>query len=165
MKILIAIDDHHYADLLADFIEQHSWADNSVFRVIHVLWAPREQSASAALREAVEQDMERATELMTDMCQRLSQKFPKCQFESLILEGKPAERILEMSKAWPADVLIVGNRARRGLPLFFLGSVSSALVHAASCSVFVVKDKQALEKSTKSTANKKADKALTKTLN
>ncbi len=143
MNVLLAIDDSHFASLIADFVEKHIWPENSTFRIIHILsFMPPEAKASQALREVVDRDMERAAELVEGVAQRLKQRFPSFRFEELVLEGKPAERILDMCKGWPADVLVVGNHRRKGLPLFFLGSVSTALVNVAPCSVLVVKDPQ-----------------------
>lgn len=143
MNILLAIDDSHFASLIADFVEKHTWPEESTFRVIHILsWVPREAKASQLVRETVDRDTEKGAQMVADVCRRLEKRFPGFRIEQLVLEGKPAERILEMSKGWPADVLVVGNHARKGLPLFILGSVSTALVNAAPCSVLVVKDPQ-----------------------
>ncbi len=52
--------------------------------------------------------------------------------------GSPGRRICEAAKAWNADLIVMGNRGRSGLNELLLGSVSSYVMHHASCSVFIV---------------------------
>ncbi|MNL45759.1 Universal stress protein F [compost metagenome] len=53
--------------------------------------------------------------------------------------GAPADMILDEADKLKADLIIVGSHGRTGLQRFLLGSVSSAVVNHATCSVLVVK--------------------------
>ncbi len=55
-----------------------------------------------------------------------------------VLRGKPATRIVDNANAWPADILVVGSHGR-GFWGRLLGSVSSAVVQHAPCTVVVVR--------------------------
>jgi nucleotide-binding universal stress UspA family protein len=59
--------------------------------------------------------------------------------ESEVLEGDPAERILELARLREADLIVVGSRDRGALAETLLGSVSGAIVHHADRPVLVVK--------------------------
>jgi nucleotide-binding universal stress UspA family protein len=61
--------------------------------------------------------------------------------ESAVLEGSPKRRIVEESKAWGADLIVVGSHGRRGLTRYLLGSVSEAVAMHAHCSVEVIRDR------------------------
>jgi nucleotide-binding universal stress UspA family protein len=63
--------------------------------------------------------------------------------ESEILEGDPAERIVELARVRDADLLVVGSRGLGAVAGALLGSVSSAVVHSADRPVLVVKHRVA----------------------
>ncbi|TFC10362.1 universal stress protein [Cryobacterium algoritolerans] len=54
-----------------------------------------------------------------------------------VVQGPPASVLLDA--AAPADLLIVGSRGLGGFSGLLLGSVSSQLVHHASCPVLVIR--------------------------
>ncbi len=61
--------------------------------------------------------------------------------ESEILEGDPAEQILELARLRDADLIVVGSRDLGAVAGALLGSVSSAIVHGADRPVLVVKQR------------------------
>jgi len=64
--------------------------------------------------------------------------------ETAVLEGSPKRRIVEESKSWGADMVVVGSHGRRGLTRYLLGSVSEAVAMHAHCSVEVIRDRDLL---------------------
>ena len=59
--------------------------------------------------------------------------------DHLLLEGPPAQAILDSLGAKPPDLLVVGSRGASATRRLFLGSVSNAVVQAAPCPVLVVR--------------------------
>jgi nucleotide-binding universal stress UspA family protein len=55
-----------------------------------------------------------------------------------VLRGAPDQQIVEKSKEWGADLIVVGSHGR-GFWGRLLGSVSNGVVHHAPCSVLVVR--------------------------
>ena len=55
--------------------------------------------------------------------------------------GRPAQIILEEAEGWGADLIVMGSHGRGFWGRLALGSVSSAVVHHAKCSVLVVRAK------------------------
>ncbi|MGD1908754.1 MAG: universal stress protein [Leptolyngbyaceae cyanobacterium] len=51
--------------------------------------------------------------------------------------GDPGRVICDVAGSWPADLILVGHRGRKGLSELFLGSVSNYVMHHAPCSVLV----------------------------
>ncbi|MGF1569928.1 MAG: universal stress protein [Nodosilinea sp.] len=52
--------------------------------------------------------------------------------------GDAGPQICQVAADWPADLVVVGRRGRRGLKAALLGSVSNYVVHHAPASVLVV---------------------------
>lgn len=56
-----------------------------------------------------------------------------------LLQGSPAEIILNYAKEQDADVIVIGSRGLGGIREFVLGSVSHNVVQSARIPVLVVK--------------------------
>jgi len=55
-----------------------------------------------------------------------------------IVDGDPGQQLVEIAKAWEADLIVVGSHGR-GFWGRLLGSVSDGVTHHAPCSVLVVR--------------------------
>lgn len=60
-------------------------------------------------------------------------------YETEVVEGSPAEAILELARARAADMIVVGSRGRGAVTGAVLGSVSSEIVHRADRPVLVAR--------------------------
>ncbi len=69
-------------------------------------------------------------------------KFPDSglRIKTETLRGWPDQQIIERSKEWDADLIVVGSHGY-GFWGRLLGSVSNGVVHHAECSVLVVRQK------------------------
>lgn len=56
-----------------------------------------------------------------------------------ILEGDPAQRVLDLARRRHADMIVVGTRGRKGLARVLLGSTAEAVVRGASVPVLVAR--------------------------
>lgn len=59
--------------------------------------------------------------------------------DSLALEGKPAETIIQAARDNDCDLIVLGSHGRTGLDRLLMGSVSQQVVTHAKCPVLVVK--------------------------
>jgi nucleotide-binding universal stress UspA family protein len=60
-------------------------------------------------------------------------------YETEILEGSPAEKILEVAQAHGADLIVIGSRGRGAVTGALLGSVSTDVVHRSDRPVLVAR--------------------------
>jgi nucleotide-binding universal stress UspA family protein len=58
---------------------------------------------------------------------------------SVVEEGDPREALVRQAQTWNADTIFVGARGLGRVERFLLGSVSSATVSHAPCSVEIVR--------------------------
>ena len=56
-----------------------------------------------------------------------------------LVEGRPAEKIVETAKKGMFDLIVVGSRGLSGFKEIFLGSVSNRVADKAHCPVLIVK--------------------------
>jgi nucleotide-binding universal stress UspA family protein len=61
--------------------------------------------------------------------------------ETELLEGDPAEQILDLARLRGADLIVVGSRGRGAVAETLLGSVSHAIVHGADRPVLVARQR------------------------
>ena len=52
--------------------------------------------------------------------------------------GKPALKIIDVAKNWPADLIVMGSHGRGKIQGLLLGGVSREVLHHASCPVLMV---------------------------
>jgi nucleotide-binding universal stress UspA family protein len=62
------------------------------------------------------------------------------EVESIILEGKPANEIIDFAEKSDIDLIVMGTHGKTGIQRFFIGSVSENVVRHSERAVLVVKE-------------------------
>ena len=57
------------------------------------------------------------------------------RYETLVISGDPAERVLEAARSLEADLIVMGSHGRKGLSRIVLGSVAERVVRESSTPV------------------------------
>jgi nucleotide-binding universal stress UspA family protein len=147
-RILLGIDGSAHSLAAAASIAARKWPHDRVVRIVSVLEqlvppadptyvaGPVVQRAREDIKKNCESAVVEAREIVDAAGMRT---------ETGVLEGSPKKRILEESKAWGADLIVVGSHGRRGLTRYLLGSVAEAVAMHAQCSVEVIRDKNLLK--------------------
>jgi universal stress protein A len=68
------------------------------------------------------------------------------RYETLVINGDPAERVLEASRALEADLIVMGSHGRKGLSRIVLGSVAERVVRESSTPVLTAHSKASVRK-------------------
>ena len=58
---------------------------------------------------------------------------------TVLKEGQAAESIVERASQVSADLIVMASHARKGVPRFFLGSVTDGVLRQSPCPVLVVR--------------------------
>ena len=146
MKILLAVDGSDYSDAAVQELAKRPWPPQSEVKVITVLEIPAPggiepwaispdyfENVESALRPAAQAILDSALlklKTITDKTLKIS---------SEIIQGSPAQVIVDEAKSWGADLIILGSRGLGIWNRLLLGSVSNAVVHHAKCSVEIVR--------------------------
>ncbi len=146
-KILIPHDGSEYADKALfwalDIAEKYS-AKAEVINVIPLsgLFStgmyPLETGAPL-FEPSLQRSRDAAHRMVAGVLEKARFSKPSIAVSSKILEGKPAEKIVEAAKEGRFDLIVMGSRGLGAVREFFLGSVTGRVVNTATCPVVIVK--------------------------
>lgn len=144
MNILIAVEDKHFGEAQASFVINHHWPQETKFNVMHVVepiyTGPLPEGYATSLTKDLDVvRRKRGQKLVTLVSSLIREKHPDALVEETVVDGRAKDRILSVAESWHAGIIVVGSHGRAGLTKFFLGSVSSAILSYAKCSVLVVR--------------------------
>jgi uncharacterized protein len=130
VKVLIAIDGSEHSDYAIEETIKFAWSADCEFKVVTILDNSFVQSA------ANEGPTASAQKLVDSAIEKLSAGLPSGQpISGQVLHGYPKSEIVKCAEDWPANVIVMGSRGRKGLKRIVLGSVSHSVLVASNCSV------------------------------
>jgi nucleotide-binding universal stress UspA family protein len=145
LKIMIGVDGSHEAEHAVRAVGMRVWPEGTEVRIIAVDdgTSPARISrvlptAAAMIRSSNEESCE-AARMMVEWAENQLRAIG-LQVSVALEKGDPQRVLIEEARKWDADSIFVGSRKFEGtLERFWLGSVSTALVTRAHCSVEVVR--------------------------
>jgi nucleotide-binding universal stress UspA family protein len=144
-RILLGFDGSLDARAAVRTIASRRWPEKSEIRVLAVLppsisdspllpWPPEQIARrEASAREWMQKQVEAAAEELRSSGLTVT---------PVITAGDPKQALLDEADGWGADSLFIGARGHNRLVRSMLGSVATALVARAHCSVEVVRTKK-----------------------
>ncbi len=156
MKLMIAYDGSTYADAAIDDLVRAGLPDNAEALVVSVADPTAARTTvsefdliSAATRriDSVlahakiqrKQGWEWTERIAANAVETIHARFPDWVIRSEVLDGDPADALLDKANQWRPDLLVMGSQGRSAVGRFFLGSVSKSVAESASCSVRVAR--------------------------
>ncbi len=146
MKILLAVDGSVCSDAATEELAKRPWPPQSEVKVITAIEIPapvgmEPWAVSPDYFENLEIAVRKAGQAILDSTllklKTITDK--TLQISSEIIQGSPAQVIVDEAEHWGADLIIMGSRGLGMWNRLLLGSVSNAVVHHAKCSVEVVR--------------------------
>jgi nucleotide-binding universal stress UspA family protein len=143
MNVLVGVGDLTYGSAIVDFLQNHIWPTNTVFRLLHVCEHVRldelpviaygvdSPSDLAAMRR------NDALKLVASIQEMLQDKVSGT-IETKVVMGQAKDELIRMAENWPADLLVLGSHGRSGFSRFLLGSVSLSVMPQCPCSLMIV---------------------------
>jgi nucleotide-binding universal stress UspA family protein len=143
MKVLLAIDGSKYSEAAIQTVIAQAHAKDTEVHVIHVVEPPtlliaREMGGyDPALEQIWDAETKHAHTLVEKTAETLRALGMKVT--TAVEQGDPKSAIIDASKKWHADLIVLGSHGRNAFDRFLMGSVSEAIVRHAHCSVEVVR--------------------------
>lgn len=130
-RIVVGYDGTAGADEVINAVVNRNWSEGSEAKVVIV-------EDTAIIRSSLEIESERIKEVGNQVAEKL--RAGGLTASLAVREGNPKQVIVEEAEAWGADSIFIGATKFSGfLTRNLLGSVSSAVVTRAHCSVEVVR--------------------------
>lgn len=141
-KILVPIDisDSELIQRVISHVEAEARIDDAQ---IHFLTVIPSLPYYVSLGVAYASELPAMDDLVKDARAKLDEvigKFsiPADRIEKHVAQGAPKDKILELAKSLPADLVIIASH-RPDITTYLLGSNAAAVVRHAECSVLVVR--------------------------
>lgn len=146
MKILLAVDGSACSDAAIEEVLRRLWPSQSEIKVITAFETPvmvgiEPWAATPSYFDQLENAIRGAAKATVDgtLAKLKTIADTTLKISSEALEGPPKQMIVEEAERWGADLIIMGSRGLGAWNRLLLGSVSSAVVHHAKCSVEIVR--------------------------
>ncbi len=140
-RIVVGVDSSEAAHRALDWALDEARRRQAVVEVVHA-WHPSYVGASPWAGVPIDPDMfeSAAREVLDRIIEAADTEGLAAPAEPVLVWGSAAKAILEAAKG--ADLVVVGSRGHGGFTGLLLGSVSSQVVHHASCPTVVVPSKE-----------------------
>lgn len=138
-KILIAVDESAFAAHAADVGIELARSLKAEMAFIHAVDPSVARAApgiGVAADKLIAMEEQEAKNLLRAFRDRAGASPAALDFLEI---GKPATKIIEGAKSWPADLIVIGTHGRGGVARLLLGSVAESVVRHASCPVLLVR--------------------------
>lgn len=156
LRVLIAYDGSRLGQVILDQVRALSWPPSTKGRTIAVVpgmfpgeipkWlkdrarSPEIEEMTQVWVEQHDAELRKMREQLTQYCKTLPSPF---QEDAVVVEGHPAERILEEIKREKIDLVVMGTENRSHFGKLLMGSTSDAVLQHADCSVLLAREQPA----------------------
>ena len=145
--MLVSIDGSQSADHALDFGLDLAGKYSAEVMIATVFDSPRPSSvlkgmlyAPISTEKYLKKFRDFHEKILLEALNKTKKNCPKLKVSIKLLEGRPADKIVETAKDGAFDLIVIGSRGLGGIKEFFLGSVSDRVADEASCPVLIVKD-------------------------
>ena len=140
-KILVAFDGSKHAQKTLEFaidLAEKCSADLTVLSVAHHATTPLAMITTPVPGEILEtyskEVMDSTAKMLSDAVEKAREK-TDIKIEPKLMEGRPADTIVQVAEEEKSDLIIIGSRGLSGIKKFFLGSVSNEVVNQSKLSI------------------------------
>jgi len=138
-KILVPTDGSDYSIRAAEYAICIAKAQNAQLLLVYVVdELVVDQFPKVAERDSVENELKNDGQRFTHYIESLAEK-EGVKASSLLLKGRPFEQIVNTTKSFNIDLVVMGTYGHRGAERILIGSVAERVIEYAPCPVLVVK--------------------------
>lgn len=144
MKILLVTDGTEFSDYAIEKVLAMGLCNQNEIKILSVVnfpvpigLDPIGGMASYPEMEKTQKDF--AEKIVAEAAEMIRREQPAMLISTEVTVGAPESRIVDIAEEWQADLIVVGSHGYNTWERLLLGSVSSAVVHHAPCSVLVAR--------------------------
>ncbi|MGH9939781.1 MAG: universal stress protein [Blastocatellia bacterium] len=143
VRLMVAVDGSKGAEVAARSAASREWPEGSEALVVNASWTVPPITPPLASGQIINWVTEENVRVKAAIDQAVAWlDGAGLKAESVIEEGVPKEVLIKEAENWGADCVFLGARGRGRLERFLIGSVSSAVVARAHCSVEVAREQR-----------------------
>ncbi len=135
-NLLVAVDGSESAKKAFEKSIYLAQNCNSKVDIVHVVQCEL-GGDSANTFELIEELKENAKKMLEEYKNQAAKN--NIPIQIMVIQGDPAQVIIELAKTKNYDLIIMGTRGRSAFQELLIGSVSQKVMHHASCPVMVVR--------------------------
>jgi len=147
VRLVVGLDGSPGSAAVIETISTRMWPPASEVRLITIVDPPSAGSPlHASLRKEVSSSSEAIPQWVRNVVEAATKKLQAAELvvSAKVEEGDPKQLIIANAEEWGAECIFIGaSQAQRPLEQLLLGSVATAVVSRAHCSVEVVRDRMA----------------------
>jgi nucleotide-binding universal stress UspA family protein len=144
-KILVALDGSDLADKSLDFALDLAEKYSAKVTLLTVIDTPSNSfwlQGTVFTPNSSKDNLENLRKFHKEILSKAFKKadaYKNIPVTKKILEGRPADKIIEIAVQESFDLIVMGSRGLGGIKEIFLGSVSDRVADKASCPVLIIK--------------------------
>ena len=142
-KILVALDGSKNADHALDLALELAEKLSANIALLSAYQLPAScryyLEIPEALQECLERHKAQYNKVLLEALKRVGEIKPNLEATTILIEGRPADVIVETAQEGNFDIIIMGSRGLGGIKKHILGSVSGRVADYATCPVLIVK--------------------------
>ena len=138
-KVLVPVDGSEHANKALDFaldLAQKYSAEILVMTVVHYPVIMEVPENILAYYEMVKASYEK---VLSEALEKVKTATPGLNVTSKLMEGYPADMIIETAQEGKFDIIVMGRRGQGHLRHTFLGSVSDRVADQSPCALILIK--------------------------
>ncbi len=135
-QILLATDGSRYSDVATEHAINFAKSYGGDMVAVSVVDVTDEFYTQAP--QMVEDMIERSKRILQGVTEKAEAS--NIKIETLVKEGEPYQKIVEVAKEKDAGVIFMGSHGRKGVKKLLMGSVTEKVIGHAPCPVLVVKE-------------------------
>lgn len=144
MKILLVTDGTEFSDYAIEKVLAMGICTENEIKILSVVNFPVPVGLDpiggmASYPEMENTQKEYAERVVQSAAEKISSANQNLNISTQVAVGSPESRIVDIAEEWGADLIVVGSHGYNTWERLLLGSVSSAVVHHAPCSVLVAR--------------------------
>ncbi len=136
-KILIATDGSDHARKALEYASDIAAKYEATVYLIHVV-SPLPSMPEVDVQKIQDIQQKIAKEIIEEAEREIKKKGVE-SYQSTILQGQPAQEIIEFARKNSVDMIVMGSHGAGSVETLLLGSVSHKVSHLADCTCVTVK--------------------------